>query len=106
MTRSVFYIKQPFKRHNPHTDFEKCFGKDPNGNSKRQDTGPEGRFRCFDIKEIKERGYKLDIKWLKDDSLDDPNDLPEPQELIEEAVTELEAVVDELGEIGLMLGKE
>ena len=87
-------------------DFEKCFGKDPNGNSKRTDLGPQGRFRSFDIKEIKERGYNLDIKWLKDDSLDDPNDLPEPQDLIEEAVTELEAVVDELGEIALMLGKE
>jgi type I restriction enzyme M protein len=86
------------------TDFEKCFGKDPNGNSKRQDTGPEGRFRSFDIKEIKERGYKLDIKWLKDASLDDPNDLPEPQDLIEEAVTELEAVVDELNDISSMLG--
>jgi len=88
------------------TDFEKCFGKNPNGNSKRQDTGPEGRFRSFDIKEIKERGYKLDIKWLKDESLDDPNELPEPQDLIEEAVTELEAVVDELGEINLILGKQ
>jgi type I restriction enzyme M protein len=85
------------------TGFEKCFGKDPNGNSKRIDLGPEGRFRSFDIKEIKERGYKLDIKWLKDDSLDDPNDLPEPQDLIEEAVTELEAVVDELNDISTML---
>ncbi len=85
-------------------DFEKCYGKDPNGNSKRQDTGPEGRFRSFDIKEIRERSYKLDIKWLKDDSLDDPNDLPEPQDLIEEAVTELDAVVDELNEISSLLG--
>jgi len=88
------------------TDFEKCYGKDPNGNSKREDTGPEGRFQVFSMDDIKERGYKLDIKWLKDDTLDDPNDLPEPQDLIEEAVTELEAVVDELGEIAVLLGKE
>jgi type I restriction enzyme M protein len=88
------------------TDFEKYYGKDPNGNSKRQDRGPEGRFRSFHISEIKERGYKLDIKWLKDDTLDDPNDLPEPADLIAEAVSELEAVVDELNEITVMLERE
>jgi len=87
-------------------DFEKCYGKDPNGNSKRIDQGPEGRFRAFTIDEIKERGYKLDIKWLKDDTLDDPNDLPEPSDLISEAMSELEAVVDELNEINALLERE
>lgn len=88
------------------TDFEKCYGKDPNGTGKRTDQGIEGRFRCFSIDEIKERGYKLDIKWLKDDTLDDPNDLPEPVDLIAEAVSELEAVVDELNEITVLLGRD
>lgn len=88
------------------TDFEKVYGSDPNGNSKRTDQGENGRFRVFDIEDIKERGYKLDIKWLKDESLEDPNDLPEPEELIGEAVTELEAVVNELNEITELLGKE
>lgn len=87
-------------------DFEKCYGKDPNGTSKRTDQGAEGRFRAFTIDEIKERNFKLDIKWLKDDTLDDPNDLPEPTDLIAEAVTELEAVVDELNEITVLLGRE
>lgn len=91
---------------NMFADFEKCYGADPNGRSKRTDQGPEGRFRSFHITEIKERAYKLDIKWLKDDTLDDPNLLPEPQDLIEEAVTELQAVVDELNEIALLLGEE
>lgn len=86
------------------SDFEKCYGKDPNGNSKREDQGSDGRFRSFTINDIKERRYKLDIKWLKDETLDDPNDLPEPVDLIAEAVTELEAVVDELNEISVMLG--
>ncbi len=87
-------------------DFEKCYGKDPNGTSKRTDQGEEGRFRAFTIDGIKERNYKLDIKWLKDDSLDNPNDLPEPIDLIAEAVSELEEVMDELNEIAEMLGKE
>ncbi len=85
------------------TDFEKCYGTDPNGNSKRTDQGETGRFRVFDIEEIKKRAYKLDLKWLKDDTLDDPNDLPEPADLIIEAVTELEAIVKELNEISELL---
>ncbi len=80
-------------------EFDKCYGVDPNGQSKRTDLGVEGRFRKFSIKEIKERGYKLDIMWLKDESLDDPEDLPEPQVLASEAITELETVVDSLKEI-------
>lgn len=62
-------------------EFEKCFGKDPNGQGKRQDLGEEGRFRKFHISEIKERDYKLDITWLKDESIEDADDLPEPQDL-------------------------
>ncbi len=80
-------------------EFEKCYGKDPNGQSKRKDLGEEGRFRKFHIKEVQQRDYKLDINWLKDESLDDADSLPEPQILATEAITELEAVVDDLREV-------
>ncbi len=80
-------------------DFEKCYGKDPNGQAKRKDTGEEGRFRKFSISAIKDRNYNLDITWLKDDSLEDPDSLPEPQVLAADAITELNACVDELQEI-------
>ncbi|WP_162502787.1 HsdM family class I SAM-dependent methyltransferase, partial [Treponema endosymbiont of Eucomonympha sp.] len=46
-------------------DFEKRYGTDPNGKSKREEDGEEGRWRCFSIGEIKVRNYNLDIKWLK-----------------------------------------
>ncbi|MEW5786108.1 MAG: class I SAM-dependent DNA methyltransferase [Bacillota bacterium] len=80
-------------------EFERCYGADPNGQSRRTDPGEEGRFRKFHISEIKDRNYKLDITWLKDSSLEDADELPEPQDLVAEAVTELEAAVDELREI-------
>lgn len=80
-------------------EFEKCYGADPNGLSKRKDLGEEGRFRKFHIKEVEKRDYKLDINWLKDDSLEDADSLPEPQVLATEAITELEAVVDDLKDI-------
>lgn len=87
-------------------EFEKCYGTDPNGQSKRTDLGPEGRFRKFHISEVKERGYKLDITWLKDESLEDSDELPEPQDLASEAITELEAVVDDLKDVVELLEKE
>lgn len=80
-------------------EFEECFGKDPNGIGKRKDLGELGRFRCFSMKEIKSRGHKLDVTWLKDETQEDGDELPEPQELAAEAIVELEGIVAELREI-------
>jgi len=69
--------------------------------------GEEGRFRSFSIQQVKEKSYKLvELAWLKDDSLEDSDDLPEPQDLAGEAITELEAVVDDLREIMALIEKE
>jgi type I restriction enzyme M protein len=74
--------------------------------TKRTDTDDEGRFRKFNLDEIKKRDYKLDITWLKDESLEENGDLPDPQDLAAEAITELEAVVDDLREIVALVEKE
>jgi type I restriction enzyme M protein len=50
-----------------------------------------------------ERDYKLDITWLKDDSLDDPDTLPDPGDLAADAITALEAAVNDLQEILLLI---
>jgi len=80
-------------------EFEKFYGKDPHGQSKRRQTNEEGRFRKFTLSHIKDRNYNLDIAWLKDENLEDPNSLPEPHILAGDAITELNACVDELQEI-------
>ncbi len=80
-------------------EFETCYGDDPNGQATRKDLGEEGRFRKFALSQIIERNYNLDITWLKDESLEDPDSLPEPQVLVGDAITELTACVDELQEI-------
>jgi len=85
--------------------FEKVYGADPNGQSQRTDQGEQGRFRRFHISQIKERNYKLDLTWLKDESLEDTDNLPDPQVLATEAIIELEAIVDELREILEILEK-
>lgn len=87
-------------------EFEKCYGTDPNGTSKRKDLGETGRFRRFSVTEIAERSYKLDITWLKDDSLENSDELPDPQDLATEAITELEAIVGDLREIVALIELE
>src|SRR5262249_45099163 len=49
-------------------EFEKCYGDDPNGRSKRSlADSPENRWRSFTIAEIRERHFKLDaFKWIRD----------------------------------------
>ena len=87
------------------TEFEKCYGADPNGRAKR-DThdSKEDRWHSFHISEVKERNYKIDsLKWLKDESLDDADNLPEPEELATEAIEELRLAVDSLNKIVTML---
>jgi type I restriction enzyme M protein len=88
--------------------FEKCYGKDPNGRGKRKASdSKDDRWRSFDIREVSEREFKLDgFKWLKEESLDDGDDLPEPEELITEALEELEGAVAGLGRVLTMLGNE
>jgi type I restriction enzyme M protein len=86
-------------------DFEKCFGKDPNGRSKRaENDSHQGRWRSFTISEIKERHYKLDaFKWIRDEEADDPDELPEPEELITEAMEELRLALDDLADVQRLL---
>ncbi len=84
-------------------EFEKCYGDNPNGTNERTDLGENGRFRRFHISEIKERGYKLDITWLKDESTEDSDSLPEPLELIGEAQLELEGILSELNDLFSLL---
>jgi type I restriction enzyme M protein len=85
--------------------FEKCYGEDPNGQSKRSEGGsPDGRWRSFTLDEVKQRHYKLDsFKWVRDEEFDDPSELPEPEELITEAMEELHLALDDLNDIQRML---
>jgi type I restriction enzyme M protein len=86
-------------------EFEKCYGDDPNGMSKRSEVDSiEDRWHRFSIEEVKEHHYKLDaFKWLRDEDLDDPDELPEPEELIAEAMEELQFALDDLADIQRLL---
>ncbi|MGE0785533.1 MAG: N-6 DNA methylase [Sandaracinaceae bacterium] len=103
-------VPQITKKERPLTaahfkEFEKCYGADPNGRAKRKPSdSKEDRWRRFEIAEIKERDFKLDgFKWLKEESLEDADDLPDPEELAADAITELEGAVADLNRILALL---
>ena len=86
-------------------EFEECYGTDPNvittsALEKREELAEKTeRFKRFSIEEIRKRDYNLDIFWLKDETLEDADDLPEPDELAGEAITHLEAAINGLQEV-------
>ena len=89
-------------------EFDKCYGANPDGRAKRkQDDSKQNRWRKFHISEVKERDFKLDgFKWLKEESLEDADDLPEPEELATDAIAELTFAVDELNAVLALLETE
>ena len=86
-------------------EFEECFGADPNGRAKRKASDSrEDRWRSFHVSEVREKEFKLDgFKWLKEESLEDADDLPPPEELVTDAIGELEEAVAELNRVLALL---
>jgi type I restriction enzyme M protein len=92
------------------SQFEAAFGDDPLGSpaslAKRRDTGDQGRFHRFARDWIADRNENLDIAWLRDESENGAEELPEPSALAQEAMIELEAAIAELQGILAELGEE
>jgi type I restriction enzyme M protein len=82
-------------------EFEACYGPNPEGHAKRDPSdSKENRWRSFSIIEVKALDFKIDsLKWLKDESLGDSDELPEPEELAIDAIEELEGAIEELNAI-------
>ena len=83
--------------------FEKVFGNDPHGKSKRKDEGEEGRFRCFTRQQIATRGDNLDIAWLRDTSSDPEDEMTEPEELAAAISRHLKTALDDIGALNQAL---
>ncbi len=91
-------------------DFVACYN--PQNRHERQpswsESNPDGRWRMFTYEELISRDkVNLDIFWLRDESLEDSANLPDPDVLAKEIMEELEAaleqfkgIVEELGDNG------
>jgi type I restriction enzyme M protein len=64
------------------------------------------RFRCFSYEELqKQDKLSLDITWLRDESLEDTDNLPDPAMLAAEIVEDLQAAFDQFAQIAADLSK-
>jgi type I restriction enzyme M protein len=63
------------------------------------------RLRKFSRDDIRAKGDSLDLAWIRDDSLTDSANLPEPAELVTQALEELAAASAELKAILVELGE-
>jgi len=94
--------KKPLRFENL-ADFIDCYN--PKNRHKRRatwdaDKNPEGRWRKFNYEELTARDKtSLDVFWLKDKSLTDLDNLPEPDDLAEEIIENLEAGLNSFREV-------
>jgi type I restriction enzyme M protein len=80
-------------------DFVACYKS-----GQRHERVETDRFRRFPHAELIARDkVNLDIFWLKDDTLDDPDLLPPPDEISAEIVENLEAALDRFRKVALVL---
>ena len=65
-----------------------------------QETNPEGRWRRFTYEDIINRHKtSLDITWIKDKSLADLDNLPDPDVLANDIVENIESALENFREI-------
>jgi type I restriction enzyme M protein len=100
-TNKHFTLKENTLKESDLDDFVKCYNPDNRHGRKETD-----RFKCFDYEDILKRDKtNLDIFWLKDESLDDLDNLPEPDLIASELVDEIEVALEQLREIQADLSK-
>ena len=90
-------------RYDDLSDFITCYN--PENRHERKPTwdakkNPEGRWRNYTYEELSARDKtSLDVFWLKDKSLTDLDNLPDPEELAEEIIENLEAGLNSFREV-------
>ncbi len=96
-------LKKKPMRFEDLADFIQCYN--PQNRHERKATwhendAPDGRWRSYSLEEIKARDKtSLDIFWLKDQSLTDLDNLPEPDDLAKEIIENLEAGLNSFREV-------
>jgi type I restriction enzyme M protein len=77
-------------------EFERLFGADPGGKSKREDEGENGRWRKLSREQIAERGDNLNWLWLRDESGEQDDSLQDPNEILAAIIGHLRSALNEI----------
>ena len=90
-TNRHFTLRKNTLRPSDLDEFRACYAT-----GKRQARQGTERFKCFPVDDLLKRDkINLDITWLKDDSLDDIDSLPPPDEIAAEIVENLQAALEQ-----------
>ena len=94
-TNQRFTLKTKQMRYSNLHDFTTCYNPD-----NRHDRKETERFKSFSYDELMQRDkVSLDIFWLRDESLEDTENLPEPDELAEDIAANLAAALEQFQDI-------
>jgi type I restriction enzyme M protein len=101
-TNMHFTLKTSSLKREDLDEFVKCYN--PTNRHQRKTTWsqkkPDGRWRAYEYDELIARDKaSLDIFWLKDESLEASENLPEPGVIAQEIVDDLEAALEQFREI-------
>jgi type I restriction enzyme M protein len=100
-TNKHFTLKTNTLKFEDLQDFISCYN--PVNRHERKESE---RFKCFTYDELVQRDKaSLDIFWLKDESLEDAANLPDPDVIASEIADNLEAALEQFRGIGEELGK-
>ena len=90
-TNVHFTLKTNSLKYEDLQDFIKCYNPE-----NRHDRKETERFKAFTYEELMKRDkVSMDIFWLKDDSLEDSENLPAPEVIAREIVENLEAALEQ-----------
>ena len=107
-TNIDFSLKQNPLTRERLDEFVACF--QPQNRHKRKSSwsedNPQERWRAYTYEELLARDkVNLDIFWLRDESLEDTANLPDPNVLAAEIVEDLQAALEQFGEIAEDVGE-
>lgn len=101
-TNKHFTLKENPLRYEDLQDFILCYNSE--NRFERKETE---RFKPFTYDEIMQRDkVSLDIFWLKDESLEDSENLPDPEVIARDIAENLEAALEQINGIALSLEEE
>ena len=101
-TNMHFTLKTNSLRRADLDEFVAC--SSPENRHERKDGGPESRWRSFAYEELLKRDkLNLDIFWLRDKSLEDSENLPEPDVLAQEIADDLQTALEQFAAIAAEL---
>ncbi len=105
-TNMHFTLKTNSLKRSDLDEFVACYNPENRHERKQRwnDKNSEGRWRCFDYDEIVKRDkLNLDIFWLKDKSLEDSENLPEPDVLAQEITDDLQTALEQFSAVAAEL---